>query len=80
MPTLTIKNIPRRTYERLKKQAHIHHRSINSHVIHSLESVMEPQHATAESMLQQIARIRNRLAVSPLTGKYISAAKNEGRL
>ena len=37
MPTLTIKNIPAKLHERLKKSASEHHRSLNSDVIFRLE-------------------------------------------
>ena len=37
MPTLTIKNIPAKLHERLKKSANEHHRSLNGEVIFRLE-------------------------------------------
>jgi len=42
MATVTLKNIPDELYERLKATAQAHRRSINSELIHCLETVLKP--------------------------------------
>lgn len=56
MPTtLTLKNIPDQLYERLRRTATLHRRSLNSEVIVCLESVLLPSVMQAS---ERIARAR----------------------
>ena len=40
MANITVKNIPDSLYERLKKVAHLRHRSINNEIIRSIEKAL----------------------------------------
>ena len=43
MPTLTIKNVPEETVERLREQAKRHHRSMQGELMAMLEGDLDPQ-------------------------------------
>lgn len=78
MPTtLTLKNIPDAVYDRLKRAAAMHHRSLSSEAIVCLESVLLPIKMMPS---ERIARARELRAVLP-AGKFrardIDAAKRE---
>ena len=77
--TLTLKNIPDAVYDRLKRAAEMHRRSLNSEVIVCLESVLMP---TRMMPSERIARARGLRAALP-PGKFrardMDAAKREGR-
>lgn len=63
MATITLNNIPATLYERLKATAKIHHRSINSKLIHCLKTLFTPTRVSPE---EQLARFRNnRPAIAP---------------
>ena len=49
MTTITLKNIPDDLYERLKSQAQAHRRSVNSELIHCLETVLRPKKITTDA-------------------------------
>jgi plasmid stability protein len=80
MPTtLTLKNIPDALYERLKRSAEMHRRSLNSQALVCLERALA---ANRMSVAERIARARELRALhkGPVTIEEIIAAKNEGRL
>jgi len=57
MPTnITIRDIPDEVYEKLKKQAELHHRSINSEVIYYLKRIVQSHRPDPD---QIIARARH---------------------
>ena len=80
MPTnLTLKNVPDAVYERLKRAAETHRRSMNSEAIVCLESVLLPARIT---LAERLARARALRATLP-KGKFrvgdIDALKRAGR-
>ena len=79
MPALTVKNIPDELYNHLKASARAHHRSINSELIHCLESSLMPRKATPQELVTAARTLRQRVKAKRLSVKDIDAAKNEGR-
>lgn len=79
MATITLKNIPDDLYEKLKQRAMEHHRSINSEVIVCLERAVQSGRVDPESFLPKLEALHKRVALPPLTEKFLREAKNEGR-
>ena len=79
MPTLTIKNIPVDLYERLKKRAQEHRRSVNSEVIFCLERALRGRRVDPETFLSRIEALQKQIALPPLTDDILRRAKEEGR-
>ena len=79
MPALTIKNVPRELYERLKENAARHRRSVNSEAIVCLEKVLQSSPLDAETFLLRIENFQQTLSVPPLTDEFLEQAKEEGR-
>ena len=80
MPTLTIKNIPAKLHERLKKSADEHHRSLNGEVIFRLEQGLSGKRVDPEAFLVRIEALQKQINLPPLTEKILKSAKEEGRL
>lgn len=79
MTTITLKNIPDDLYKRLKLQAQAHRRSVNSEVIHCLETVLGPKRITAEERLNRIRSLRPRIDPQAVGAEDILEAIDEGR-
>ncbi len=79
MPTITLKNVPEDLYEALKAQAKLHRRSLNSEIIHTLEETLLPRPIDAETLLHEIAQLREKTASYPLNDELLNQLKNEGR-
>lgn len=79
MPTLTIKSMPDSLYERLKKRAAEHRRSLNSEVIVCLEQAVAATAVDAREALRRADAVRNRIHVPRLTEARLRVAKSEGR-
>ena len=79
MPSITIKNIPDDLYKRLKTTASVHHRSINSEVIHCLELVLKPRKVEVEERLTRIRTLRDRASAQGLNETEIAKAITKGR-
>jgi plasmid stability protein len=81
MPALTIKNIPDSLYDKLKKTAQSHHRSLNSEIIHCLETVLVPQKMEVSERLQRAQQLRLRAQIpdGAITSADIDDAINQGR-
>lgn len=80
MTTLTIKNIPDDLYQNLKRQAVLHHRSLNSEVIVSLEHAVQNQKPNIQQVLKEARRLRSKTTKYQLTEKELKSAKEQGRL
>jgi antitoxin FitA len=79
MPTnITIRDIPDEVYEKLKHQAELHQRSINSEVIFYLKKMVQSHRPDPD---QVIARAKNlkRQARGSLTMQQIHGAIDQGR-
>ena len=79
MTTITLKNIPDDLYERLKLQARAHRRSVNSELIHCLETVLRPKRVTAQERLARIRAIRPRIDPQAVGAQDILKAIDDGR-
>lgn len=79
MTNLTIKNIPRSLYERLKARAEQNRRSLNSEVIHCLERSAGAVPLDAEALLAEVRAVRERARLPYLTESELRAARDEGR-
>lgn len=79
MPTLTIKGIPNSLYNHLKRRAALHRRSLNSEIIVCLEQASTLAAIDPGTWLAGAERLRNRLALSPLTESRLRRAKAVGR-
>ena len=79
MTTITLKNIPDDLYQRLKLQARAHRRSLNSELIHCLETVLRPKRITAQERLERIRAMRPRIDPRAIGAQDILAAIDDGR-
>lgn len=79
MPALTVKNIPEELYEHLKASAQAHHRSLNSELIHCLETTLMAQKASTQDLLTDARALRKKVKAQRISTDEIDAAKNEGR-
>jgi hypothetical protein len=79
MKTITLKNIPEPVYERLKLQAKVSHRSLNSEIIYWLEKSLGVQdRSSTEEVIEKARRFREKINVF-LTDEEITQAKRAGR-
>jgi len=79
MPALTIKNIPGTLYEQLKEVARLHHRSLNSEILHCIEQTIGVHKADIPGTLEIAHKLRAKTASYILTDDELNKAKNEGR-
>jgi plasmid stability protein len=77
--TLTIKRIPEGLYHRLKNSATAHHRSLNSEVIEYLERSVGSRRLDSTTLLANIDALRKRVALPPLTERFLRQARAAGR-
>lgn len=78
MANITVKNIPKPIYDKLKKQAESRHRSMNSEIIACLEKAVEPNRVSDKEILYQ-ARMVRKMAPTALGADEIQDAIDEGR-
>ncbi len=79
MPTLTIKKLPTKIHQRLKRSAAAHRRSINSEAIECLEKALVSTPFDPEEFLARVRARRERNRHIYLTERDLRAAKNWGR-
>jgi len=79
MPALTIKNIPDDLYDKLKRTAQCHHRSLNSEIIHCLETVLAPQKMDIAERLQRAQKLRAQIPAGEISLAEIDEAIDQGR-
>ena len=75
---ITVKNIPARLHQVLKKKAQMHHRSLNSEIIVTLSSVAGLVPMGVEAFLDEVRQLRQGMK-GALTNSMIDQAKREGR-
>ncbi len=78
MTTITVKNIPDRTYELLKQLAASHHRSINSEIIYLIEKFTGSAKYSPEEHLFMARKMRDKTR-KVIAADEISDAINAGR-
>jgi len=80
MASITIKNIDPELYERLKRQATEHRRSINNEVIVCLErSLVCYPLPSADELIEESRKIREMTVGYKITNEEIDRMKREGR-
>lgn len=79
MATLTVKNVPDRLVRRLKRQASLHHRSLNLEVISCLEAATGTTRVDPDALLAAARAARITPAGLRLTDRVVTRMKNAGR-
>jgi len=77
--TITLKNIPKDVYVRLKQVAELHHRSLNSEVIACLEHTLLPNRVLPQERLVRARQLRAAVKAKSLKAADISKAIEQGR-
>lgn len=80
MYSITIKNIPAETYQRLKHQAKVNRRSINSEIIRILEQTVQNKKIEPEEFLVRARQLREKTASYKITDDEFTQTKRSGRL
>lgn len=79
MTSITVKKIPADLYEKLKMSASLNRRSLNSEMIHCLESVLMPRRLSVADKLQRAKNIRSQFNTGMFDTDEIEQAVEEGR-
>jgi len=79
MPSLTIKSLPDPLHEALRRAAERNHRSLNSEVIHRLESSLTLRPAAPDELIDQARVLRERARLPYLSDGELRAARDAGR-
>jgi hypothetical protein len=80
MVTVTLKNIPEELYERIKLQAKVNRRSINSEIISVLEHAIPTRTPIdVQKVLERARKLRELTADYTATAEEIDRWKREGR-
>jgi plasmid stability protein len=78
MATMTLKNVPDELYERLKRSAERHRRSVNKEAITRLEQALGSRTDAAE-LLAEIRTARSQMRNVYVTDDDLRTARDEGR-
>ncbi len=79
MPTnITIRDIPDDIYEKLKRQAELHHRSINSEVIVNLKKMVQSHRRDPDQIITRAKKLKEK-AKGSLSIEQIQEAIDQGR-
>ena len=78
MPTLTVKNLSPEVHSGLKARAALHHRSLNSEILATLESSLRPSRVDPEEFLDRIRALRGETS-GAVSAEDLQTFKNEGR-
>ena len=79
MPTnITIRDIPDEVYKKLKEQAELHQRSVNSEVIFYLNQMVRSHRPDPDQIIARAKKLK-RQAKGSLTMKEIQQAIDQGR-
>jgi antitoxin FitA len=77
--SMTLKNIPDAVYERLKRSAEVHRRSMNSEALVCLEEVLLPTKLSTAERVKRARTLRSALAGRSFSSKDVDALKRDGR-
>jgi antitoxin FitA len=77
--SLTLKNVPDEVYDRLKRSAELHRRSLNSEAIRCLESVLVPESVSPAERVARARTLRASLPTKRFSVRQIDSAKRLGR-
>jgi antitoxin FitA len=75
VPTLTVKNIPDELYERLKRSAAEHRRSLNSEILVCIERALHSERIDPEAVLARADALPRRAALAPVTAELLREAR-----
>ncbi len=78
MTTITLKNISELLHKRLKHQALVNHRSLNSEILFQLKRSVDIKPVDVQGVLKDVRALRKRIGGS-INDQMISKFKNEGR-
>ena len=78
MVTITLKNIPDKLHQQLKKQAGTHRRSLNGEILACLEKSAQQPPIDIDKVLERARSLRDEVS-GRLTNQKIRSFKNEGR-
>lgn len=79
MANVTIKDLPARLHQRLKMNAKLNRRSLNSEVIVLLEAALEPRKMNVSEILAAARAVRSQVK-RQLSDLQIDRMKRQGRL
>ena len=79
MATVTVKNIPDELYEKLKTDAEINRRSINSQIIVCIENAVGTRPIDVTKTLEHARRLRGLTEEHPIDDAGFNQAKADGR-
>jgi len=80
MATITIKNIPEEIYKKIKLQAQVNHRSVNSEIISIFEHAIQKRTSMdAKKILERARKVRKFTAHHIATAEEIERWINRGR-
>jgi plasmid stability protein len=79
MATLTVRNIQEKFYQRLRKSAAKHRRSISEEAIARLEVALFSNRVDPEDSLAQVRRLRAKMPRVFLNDRDLRIAKKQGR-
>jgi len=79
MAIITVRNIPDDLYERLKRAARAHRRSLDSELISCLEAVLGREVVSVEERLARIRSMRAKIPPNAVSMKEIRQAIGKGR-
>ena len=79
MPTITIENIPDDLYERLRRSAEAHGRSIECEAMACLERALASRAIAPEAILDRARRLREMTAGYAIDDDAFTAAKRAGQ-
>jgi plasmid stability protein len=80
MYSITVKNIPSETYNRLRELAKANRRSINSEIIMIIEEAVQSKKIAPEEFLVRARQLREITANYKITDDEFTSAKEAGRL
>ena len=80
MPTITVRDIPDEVYEKIKENAEVNKRSINSEILYGLEQNYSQHKRNKEITLARLKKLREQTKGRVyLSDADILKAKKEGR-
>ena len=80
MPNITVRDIPEEIYQKIKQEALVNKRSINSEILYGLEQNYGNSQQEKRITLENVRRLRAKTKGKIyLTDVKITKAKNEGR-
>ncbi len=75
---ITIRDIPDEVYEKIKQQAELHHRSVNSEVIYILKQMVRSHRVDPQEIIARAKKLKKN-AKGSLSIEEIQQAIDQGR-